>query len=514
LPTSLFIDLTEEETLSKNLVELLNINKAFFGVIALDKVSFDLIPGEVHALVGENGAGKSTLMKILTGIYQRDSGEIVVNGEPKEFPHVRESMKAGISMIHQELNLVNHLTVAQNIFIGREAEFSSRFFQNDNKINQKAKEICEEIGIDIDPEIEVSELTVAKQQMVEIAKALSTDSEIIIMDEPTASLTNEEIRDLFTVIKRLKKQNKGIIYISHKLEELFQIADRVSVMRDGNMVDTFPIEEADEDMIIRKMVGREIKIKPPTFDESKFGKVALEVINLNSGDMVKEVSFSIRYGEIVGFAGLVGAGRSETMKVIFGADHKDSGEIRIDGNPVTINNPYDAVNNSIAYLSEDRKSEGIITTLPIFENISLPKLQDFLKLSFLLNEQKEIKNAEEMIKLLDVRTPSSAQLLQYLSGGNQQKVVIAKWLSSNSKILIFDEPTRGIDVGAKDQIYDLMEELADQGNAIIVVSSEMQEIIRLSNRVFVMAEGRITGELSSKNISQEKIMSLAVNRAS
>ncbi len=500
--------------MKNNLVELSKINKAFFGVVALDDVSFDLFSGEVHALVGENGAGKSTLMKILTGIYQRDSGEIIVKGEQKEFPHVRESMKAGISMIHQELNLVNHLTVAQNIFIGREREFSSPFFQNDNRINQKAKEICEEIGIDIDPEVEVSELTVAKQQMVEIAKALSADSEIIIMDEPTASLTNEEIRDLFTIIKRLKKHNKGIIYISHKLEELFQIADRVSVMRDGKMVDSFPIEEADEDMIIRKMVGREIKIKPPTFDESKFGETALEVINLNAGDMVQDISFSIRFGEIVGFAGLVGAGRSETMKAIFGADVKDSGEIRINGKSVKINNPHDAVDKGIAYLSEDRKSEGIITTLPIYENISLPKLKDFLNLSFLLNENKEIENAEDMIKLLDVRTPSSSQLLQYLSGGNQQKVVIAKWLSSASKILIFDEPTRGIDVGAKDQIYDLMQKLAEQGNAIIVVSSELQEIIRLCNRVIVMSEGKITGELHSKELSQEKIMTLAVNRAS
>jgi len=499
--------------LDKNLVEMKNISKAFFGVQALDNVSFELSSGEVHALVGENGAGKSTLMKILTGIYQKDSGEVFVDGHKQKLNSVRESMQAGISMIHQELNLVNHLTVAQNIFIGKESEYSSPFYLNDNKINQKAKEICSEIGIDIDPKILVSELTVAKQQMVEIAKALSTDSKIIIMDEPTASLTNEEIKDLFTVIKRLRKQNKGIIYISHKLEELFQIADRVSVMRDGVMVDSFPIDQANEDMIIQKMVGREIKIKPPIFDESQFGDTALAVTNLTSGNLVRDITFSIRYGEIVGFAGLVGAGRSETMKVIFGADQKDSGEIKVNGQVVKINNPYDAVNNGVAYLSEDRKTEGVITTLPIYENISLPKLKDFLDLGFLLNEKKEIKNAEKMIEMLDVRTPSPSQLLQYLSGGNQQKVVVAKWLSSGAKILIFDEPTRGIDVGAKDQIYDLVQELAKDGNAIIVISSEMQEIMRLCNRVLVMAEGRITGELDSKDISQEKIMSLAVNRA-
>ncbi|HZJ68612.1 MAG TPA: sugar ABC transporter ATP-binding protein [Candidatus Eisenbacteria bacterium] len=497
---------------SNLLVELTKVNKSFFGVQALKDVSFDLKAGEVHALVGENGAGKSTLMKILTGIYHKDSGEINIKGEEQSIENVRDSMDLGISLIHQELNLVNHLTVAQNIFIGHETKYSSPFFQNDKTINKKARELCEAIGIDVEPDVLVSTLSVAKQQMVEIAKALSTDSEVIIMDEPTASLTHEEISDLFKIVKNLKKTGKGIIYISHRLEELFEIADRVTVLRDGEKIDTNPITELDEDLIIKKMVGREITIEPPVFDESKFGDVALEVSGLNAGDRVKDVSFSVRYGEIVGFAGLVGAGRSETMRAIFGADHKDSGQIKIDGKVVEINHPSDSVMLNMAYLSEDRKSEGIITTQPIFSNISLPKMSDYLKMKFLLNENKEIINADQMVELLDVRTPSSEQLVQYLSGGNQQKVVIAKWLSSDSKIMIFDEPTRGIDVGAKDQIYDLAKDLANQGNAIIVISSEMQEIIRLCNRIYVMSEGRITGELPSENITQEKIMTMAINR--
>lgn len=498
--------------MKKYLVELKNINKSFFNVSALNNVSFNLKKGEVHALVGENGAGKSTLMKILTGIYSKDSGEIFVKGKQELINNVIDSMNLGIAMIHQELNLIEDLTVAQNIFIGREKEFSSPFFQNDKIINERARDLCKEIGINVEPDMLVREMSVAQQQMVEIIKAVSSDADIIIMDEPTASLTLDEINDLFEIIKKLKEKNKGIIYISHRLEELFEISDRVSVMRDGLMIGTSPIEELTEDLIIKKMVGREILIEPPVFDEEQFGKIALEVNNLSSGNMVKDVSFSMRFGEIVGFAGLVGAGRSETMKTIFGAYEKDSGEIKVDGQVVNIKQPSDAVNLNIAYLSEDRKREGIHTTQTIFENISLPKMSKYIKAKFLLDIEKEIQNADKMVELLDVKTTSSKQLLQYLSGGNQQKVVIAKWLSSDSKIIIFDEPTRGIDVGAKDQIYDLVKELANEGHAIIVVSSEMQEIIRLCNRVYVMSEGRITGELSSKNISQEKIMNLAVNR--
>lgn len=494
------------------LVELNNISKAFFGVKALDDVSFDLYPGEVHALVGENGAGKSTLMKILTGIYSKDSGSTVIRGKEENISNVRDSMNLGIAMIHQELNLIEHLTIAQNIFIGREAEFGNSLFLNDTEINKRAEEYFEDIGIQAEPDTVVSQLSVAKQQMVEIVKAVSSDADIIIMDEPTASLTLEEIDDLFEIIKKLKQKNKGIIYISHRLEELFVIADRVSVMRDGKMISTSPIQELDQRSIIKKMVGREITIEPPVFDESKYGETALEVSGLNFSNVVKDVNFSVRYGEIVGFAGLVGSGRSETMKTVFGAYKKDSGTIKIDGQEVSIKQPSDAVELNLAYLSEDRKTEGIITTQPIFENISLPKMSKFTKKKILLDINRELVNADEMIKLLGIKTPSSRLLVQYLSGGNQQKVVIAKWLSSNSKIIIFDEPTRGIDVGAKDQIYDLVEQLADEGHAIIVVSSEMQEIIRLCNRVYVMSEGRISGELHSDSISQEKIMTLAVDR--
>ena len=330
--------------MKKYLVELKNINKSFFNVSALNNVSFNLEKGEVHALVGENGAGKSTLMKILTGIYSKDSGEIFVKGKQELINNVIDSMNLGIAMIHQELNLIEDLTVAQNIFIGREKEFSSPFFQNDKIINERARDLCKEIGINVEPDMLVREMSVAQQQMVEIIKAVSSDADIIIMDEPTASLTLDEINDLFEIIKKLKEKNKGIIYISHRLEELFEISDRVSVMRDGLMIGTSPIEELTEDLIIKKMVGREILIEPPVFDEEQFGKIALEVNNLSSGNMVKDVSFSMRFGEIVGFAGLVGAGRSETMKTIFGAYEKDSGEIKVDGQVVNIKQPSDAVN--------------------------------------------------------------------------------------------------------------------------------------------------------------------------
>lgn len=493
------------------LVQLDHINKSFFGVKALQDVSFNLKAGEVHALVGENGAGKSTLMKILTGIYKKDSGHVLIKGVEHNLTSVKDSIDLGIAMIHQELNLVNHLTVAQNIFIGKETNFSPAFFQSDKKINEKAQLLCREMGINVEPTVLAGGLSVAKQQMVEIVKAISADADVIIMDEPTASLTLDEIKDLFRIVNKLKNAGKGIIYISHRLEELFEIADRVSVMRDGKMISTDPIEDLDEKAIIKKMVGREIDIKPPVFDESQFGDIALRVQHLKSGDMVKDVSFRVRYGEIVGFAGLVGSGRSESMKAIFGANLKETGDVYVNENKVNIRGPHDAVKLKIAYLSEDRKMEGLITSQPIFENINLPNMSAFLKYHIFLRQAKELKVADKMIDLLDIKTTDSKKLVQYLSGGNQQKVVIAKWLE-NSNIIIFDEPTRGIDVGAKDQIYDLIKDLAKQGNAIVVVSSEMQELIRLCNRIYVMSEGCITGEISGDEITQEKIMTLAVNR--
>lgn len=482
------------------------ICKSFPGVRALYKVDFDLYAGEVHALMGENGAGKSTLMKVLTGIYARDEGEIEYFGESIHLKNTREAQDLGICIIHQELNMMNHLSVAQNMFIGREK--SRGIFLDDKVIIEESRQLLNQLGIDIDPKETLGNLTVGKQQMVEIAKAISLKSKLLVLDEPTAALTDSEIEHLFNVMRDLKTKGVGMIYISHRMDEIARITDRVTVLRDGEYVGTIDTKGSSHDQIVKMMVGRTIFEEPKmTSNCPPDAPVILEVENLNAGRMVQDVSFKLRKGEILCFSGLMGAGRTETARALFGADPKSSGTIRINGKEVTINSPEDAVNAGIGYLSEDRKRYGLALGLSVAENSVLAKLDDFSGKLFI--RQSQINDvAQSYIDKLNTKTPSVRQLVRNLSGGNQQKVVIAKWLIRNSDILIFDEPTRGIDVGAKSEIYKLIHELIDEGKSIIVISSELPEVLRLADRIVVMCEGRITGEVEAGS-SQEKIMNMA-----
>jgi len=483
------------------------ISKTFPGVRALDNVDFDVRQGEVHALMGENGAGKSTLMKVLTGIYTKDGGTITFEGKEVEFHNPREAQQAGIVIVHQELNMMGHLTVAQNIFIGREPKRGP--FIHDSAMNAEAKKLFAQLNIDIDPKETMSNLTVAKQQMCEIAKAISHDAKVIIFDEPTAALTDTEIEQLFVIIRSLRARGYGIVYISHRMDEIKKITDRVSVMRDGQYIGTLITEECTKEDIISMMVGRVIYEKPKTASHCPpDAPVVLKVEHLNAGRMVQDISFELHRGEILGFAGLVGAGRTETARALFGADPKTGGEIWINGNKVAINSPKDAVEAGLSYLSEDRKRFGVILKKNIIENSTLATLKEYTRGIF-INKPREAAVTEKYVKLLKTKTPGTDQLVMNLSGGNQQKVVIAKWLVNDSQIMIFDEPTRGIDVGAKQEIYELMNHLAESGKAIIMISSELPEILRMSDRIIVMCEGRKTGEFDIAEATQEKIMAAA-----
>ena len=484
-----------------------DIDKSFPGVHALDHVNFEVKRGEVHALMGENGAGKSTLMKVLTGIYTKDSGSITFEGKEVEFHNTREAQDAGVVIVHQELNMLGHLTVAQNIFIGR--EFKKGVKIDDKKMNEEAKKLFEKLHIDIDPSETMSDLTVGKQQMCEIAKAISHEAKVIIFDEPSAALTESEIEELFKIIRDLREQNLGIVYISHRMDEIKVITDRVTVMRDGTYVGTLVTNECTKDDIINMMVGRVIYEDPKTQSAVPAdAPVVLKVEHLNAGRMVQDVSFELRKGEILGFSGLMGAGRTETARAIFGADPKESGDIYINGEKVTINSPQDAVRCGIGYLSEDRKRYGIVVQKTVAENSTLACLQNYMSGLF-INKRAEKKVAQEYVESLATKTPSVDQLVVNLSGGNQQKVVIAKWLINDCDILIFDEPTRGIDVGAKNEIYKLMNKLASEGKSIIMISSEMTEILRMSDRIVIMCEGRKTGEVRIEEATQEVIMNMA-----
>ncbi len=483
-----------------------NIQKSFPGVHALDDAYISVKRGEVHALVGENGAGKSTLMKVLSGVFQRDKGEIFLRGEQIEPQNPKHAQSLGIGIIHQELNLMPHLTVAQNIFIGKEP-MKGMFIDNTSE-NKQAKEMLKALNIDMDPTILAKDLTVAKQQMVEIAKALSYDSELFIMDEPTAALTESEIQELFKVIRDLKAKGHGIVYISHRLDELPEICDTVTVMRDGQYIGTKDIKEVSKSEIINMMVGRIIYEKPKAQSTvKKDAQIVLDVQHLN-GFNVKDVSFNLRKGEILGFAGLMGAGRTKTMRIVFGADPKESGDVIVKGDKVNIGSPSDAISNGIGYLSEDRKAFGLAIGLSVRDNSVMANLDEFMNGPF-TNDKKIEKITRQYISEIDIKTPSVNQLVRNLSGGNQQKIVIAKWLIKNSDILIFDEPTRGIDVGAKQEIYRLMNELVANGKSIIMISSEMPELLRMSDRLIVMCEGHVTGELDISEVTQEKIMTLA-----
>ena len=486
------------------------IDKSFPGVHALDHVDLEVRRGEVHALMGENGAGKSTLMKVLTGIYSKDEGTITFEGKEVEFTNPREAQDAGIVIVHQELNMLGHLTVAQNIFIGR--EFMKGKFIDDRKMNEEARKLFDQLGIDIDPTETMSRLTVGKQQMCEIAKAISHDAKVIILDEPSAALTEAEIEELFKIIRDLRERQLGIVYISHRMDEIKVITDRVTVMRDGGYVGTLITKDCTKEDIINMMVGRVIYEDPKTESQvAKDAPVVLKVEHLNAGRMVQDVSFELHKGEILGFSGLMGAGRTETMRALFGADPKQSGDIYINGEKVDIKTPKDAVSHGIGYLSEDRKRFGIIVDKTVAENSTMASLDEYMKGLF-IDKKKEKEVAQKYVDILKTKTPGVDQLVVNLSGGNQQKVVIAKWLVRNCDILIFDEPTRGIDVGAKSEIYHLMNELVAEGKSIIMVSSEMTEILRMSDRIVIMCEGRKTGELGIEEATQERIMHAATLR--
>lgn len=488
------------------IVSMENICKTFPGVKALDHVNFELRSGEVMALLGENGAGKSTLMKVLSGVYTRDDGSLKIFGKEYGDLTPKQAQEVGVAIIHQELNMCRHLSVAENMFLGR--EISGRFALNNTKMEQEAKRILDDLKIDIDPKETVGELPVSKQQMVEIAKALSINAKILIMDEPTSSLTAREIEDLFRIIRKLKSEGKGIVYISHRLEELQHIVDRVTIMRDGQYITSMNFGDVSMEQIISYMVGREIKEKFPRV-ECRKGKKVFEVKHLNAGRMVRDINFTVYEGEIVGFAGLMGAGRTETTRAIFGVDPKESGEIYVDDKKVEIKCPMDAIRNGVVLAPEDRKKDGLCTKLSIRHNLTLPNLDIVCNKLGVVNGRKEDALCEKAVADLKIKTPDVEVDSGNLSGGNQQKVVVGKWLARDSRVVIFDEPTRGIDVGAKVEIYNLMNELKKQGIAVMFVSSEMPEVMGIADRIIVMCDGRITGEVMARNTTQNEILTLA-----
>ena len=494
--------------MSNQLLRVTGISKSFPGVQALKDVQFELNSGEVLALVGENGAGKSSLMKILSGIYAKDEGSIFLEGVEVNIDSPKTAQALGISIIHQEMNLMAHLTIAQNIFIGREPR--EGLFLRERALNRKADELLKRLGINLDPTALVETLTVAKQQMVEIAKALSFDAKVLIMDEPTSALTDVETETLFTLIEGLKKTGTGIIYISHRMDELLRITDRVTVLRDGEYIGTLQKAELDIPRIIEMMVGRHIEASArPTARDRAGDEVVLKVEGLSTRRLVKDVSFELKRGEILGFAGMMGAGRTEVARAIIGADAAESGRVHVNGKPVTIKQPADAVAHGIGYLSEDRKAYGLLLEQDVKTNILLASLRDYTDALGFVHTLKGKQKANEYVASLRIKTPSISATTKNLSGGNQQKVVIAKWLARDCDILIFDEPTRGIDVGAKEEIYKLLNDLVAQGKSIIMISSELPEVLRLSHRIVVMANGRITGILDNEDADQAKIMDYA-----
>lgn len=492
--------------MSETIVSMEHISKSFPGVKALDDVRFDLRSGEVMALLGENGAGKSTLMKILSGVYTRDGGSMEIFGKEYGDLNPKLAQEVGVAIIHQELNMCKHLSVAENMYLGREK--TRGVILSNSEMEAEARAILDELNIGLEPQQIVGELPVSKQQMVEIAKALSTNARILIMDEPTSALTAREIEDLFRIIKDLKAKGCGIVYISHRLEELQHIVDRVTIMRDGQYITSMNFQDVTMDEMIAHMVGREIKEKFPRVSCEK-GKKVLEVKHLNAGPMVRDVSFDLYEGEIVGFAGLMGAGRTETTRAIFGVDPKTGGEIILDGREVKIYKPEDAIKAGIVLAPEDRKKDGLCTKLSIRHNIALPNLDLICSKLGVVSSAKEQEMCSRVVKDLKVKTPNVEVSAGNLSGGNQQKIVVGKWLARDSRVVIFDEPTRGIDVAAKVEIYNLMNDLKKQGIAVMFVSSEMPEVMGIADRIIVMCDGRITGELSAQEATQNQILTYA-----
>ena len=492
--------------MGNSLVQMKNISKSFSGTKVLKGVNLELGHGEILALLGENGAGKSTLMKILSGIYSKDEGEIYLDGELCHFQNPKEAQNKGVAIIHQEMNLCNDLSVSENIFLGREVMDGLRL--NHKKMDEEAQKILDDLGISMKSTELAGDLKVSEQQMVEIAKALSQDAKVLIMDEPTSALSRKEIEDLFRVIRKLRDEGRGIIYISHRLDELRAIADKVSILRDGENVISGDLKDFSIDDIIRHMVGREIQDKFPRIHCEK-GKAILRVERLNAGPKVRDISFSLYEGEILGIAGLMGAGRTEMTRALFGVDEKISGKIYLFGEEVKTNTPKDSIELGMALIPEDRRKDGLCTDLSIRENISLPNLDSMKNSLGVLSKDLELKISEDTIKSLNVKAKDREMISKNLSGGNQQKVVLGKWLVRNPKVILFDEPTRGIDIGAKVEIYQIMNELKKKGVGVLFISSEMEEVLGMSDRILIFCDGRITGELSREEANQENILKLA-----
>ncbi len=484
-----------------------HIHKRFPGVYALNDVSYELRAGEVHALLGENGAGKSTLIKVLGGIYHPEEGEIYIDGEKVVINGVRDAQDNGIAIIHQELVLVPHMTVAENIFLGR--EHGSGVLINRKKMTEEAQALLDAQEINIDAGALIKDLTIAQQQMVEIVKAISYNSKILVMDEPTSSISDKEVAFLFETMRKLTAKGVGIVYISHKMSELEEICDRVTIMRDGQYVGTKVVKETTKDDLIAMMVGRELT-NYYTRDYQEAGETLLKCEHISDGKMVQDASFELNKGEIIGFAGLVGAGRSETMKCIFGLTKGSKGDVYVKGQKVNVHSPIDALKYGIALVPEDRKLEGLYHVQSVRFNSTIEVLEQFIH-GISVNSKKEVDITQKYIDMMSTKTPTQEQAIGNLSGGNQQKVMIGRWLATNPEILILDEPTRGVDVGAKSEIYAIMNQLAKEGMSIIMISSELPEIINMSDRVYVMAEGRVAGCLDHTEVTQEAIMQLAAN---
>jgi len=496
---------------SEYVLEMQGIVKRYPGVLAVNGGRLELRPNEVHCLVGENGAGKSTMMKILAGAISMDEGSIAISGEPVAIQSPHHAQQLGVSMIYQEFNLCAHMSVAENVFLGREPRIPRTPLVDWRRLYRETQAIFDRMGVQIDVRKPVSACSVAQQQMVEIAKALSVNARIIVMDEPSATLTDHELEALFALIRDLRAEGIGIIYISHRLDEIFALGDRVTVMRDGEYVITQPVSEVTREDLIRHMVGRELTSEYPK-EEFARGPERLRVEGLTRKGAFRDVSFSLHEGEIVGLTGLVGAGRTEVARAIFGADRIDGGQILLEGAPVLVRSPQDAIRQGIGLLTEDRKSQGLILPMSVRENTTLANLQEVVRGIF-VSRSRERAVTDSYIRELQIRTPSTEQTAQNLSGGNQQKVVLAKWLFTQSRVLIFDEPTRGVDVGAKVEIYRLMNDLVRKGVAVLMISSELPEVLGMCDRILVMHEGRIAGELSRAEATQEGVMRLATGSA-
>ncbi len=494
---------TKPPETSAPVVRFRNISKEFPGVLAVDSVDLEIMPGEVHVVAGENGAGRSTLMKLLSQVERPSGGEVEISGEPVEYHGPRYAQTLGVAMVYQEFALASHLSIAENLYMGREP---GRFgFVNRRAETQEASGLLERVGLHTDPDRVVMSLTVAEMQRVEIAKALAIDAKVVIMDEPTATLAEKEIEGLFEVIRDLQSHGIAILYISHRLDEIFRIADRVTVMRDGKIVDTLPIDDLDEDKLVRLMVGRDIEnLYPKT--EVEMGDVVLRAEGITRGHVLKDCSFEVRAGEILGFAGLVGAGRTELARAVFGADRIDSGTIELDGRKLHIRGPQNAIDAGIGYLTEDRKGEGLALQLGVDQNITLAHLPT--RFGF-INLAEERRIARRRRDELNIRTPSIRRRVQVLSGGNQQKVVVARWLEARARVLFFDEPARGIDVGAKAEMFGLIEDLAKEGRATVMISSYLPELLNMCDRILVMHEGEVAGVIPREEFSEERVMALA-----